>query len=126
MRLTFKSVNLGSSRLFSMMWVGLIQSVEGLNRTKRIASPARGNSPANCWWIITAPLAVLGLQPLSPADFSQMVLVVKNPPANSGDVRDTVAIPGSGRSIRGGDGNPLAWGIPWTEEPPELRSIELQ
>ena len=54
MRLTFKSVNLGSARLFSMMWVGLIQSVEGLNRTKRIASPARGNSPANCWWIITA------------------------------------------------------------------------
>ena len=57
---------------------------------------------------------------------SQMVLVVKNPPANSGDVRDMVAILGSGRSVRGGDGNPLAWGIPWTEEPPELWSIELQ
>ena len=32
------------------------------------------------------------------------VTVVKNPPANSGDV---VSIPGSGRSPGGGDGNPL-------------------
>ena len=36
---------------------------------------------------------------------SQVVLVVKNPPANSGDIRDS--IPGSGRSPGGGHGNPL-------------------
>ena len=108
MRLTFKSVNLGSARLFSMMWVGLIQSGEGLNR-KRIASPARGNSPANFWWIITAPLAVLGLQPLSPADFPQMVLVVKNPPANAGDVRDEGSVPGLQRSSGGGRSNPFQY-----------------
>ena len=29
---------------------------------------------------------------------SQVALVVKNPPANAGDVRDTSSIPGSGRS----------------------------
>ena len=33
-----------------------------------------------------------------------MVLVVKNPPANSGDVRDTDSIPGLGKSPGGGNG----------------------
>ena len=35
-----------------------------------------------------------------------MVLVVRNPPANAGDTRDTGSIPGSGRSPGGGNGNP--------------------
>ena len=38
---------------------------------------------------------------------SQMVLVVKNPPTNAGDVRDAGSIPGSGRSP--GDGELLQW-----------------
>jgi len=38
---------------------------------------------------------------------SQVVVVVKNPPANAGDVRDAHSIPGSGRSPGGGHGNPL-------------------
>jgi len=33
--------------------------------------------------------------------------VVKNPPANAGDVRDAGSIPGSGRFPGGGHGNPL-------------------
>ena len=36
-----------------------------------------------------------------------MVLVVKNPPANAGDVRDAGSIARSGRFPRGGHGNPL-------------------
>ena len=36
-----------------------------------------------------------------------MTLVVKNLPANSGDVRDSGSIPGSGRSPREGHSNPL-------------------
>jgi len=36
-----------------------------------------------------------------------MVLVVKNPPANAGDIRDTDSIPGSRRSPGGGHGNPI-------------------
>ena len=36
-----------------------------------------------------------------------MVLVVKNLPANAGDIRDTGLIPGLGRSPGGGSGNPL-------------------
>ena len=38
-----------------------------------------------------------------------MVLVVKNLPANAGDIRDTGLIPGSGRSTGGGHGNPLQY-----------------
>ena len=38
---------------------------------------------------------------------SQVVLVVKNPLANAGNVRDVGSIPGSGRSPGGGHGNPL-------------------
>ena len=40
-------------------------------------------------------------------DVSQVALVVKNPPANAGDTRDTVSIPGQGRSSGVENGNPL-------------------
>ena len=36
-----------------------------------------------------------------------MMPVVKNPPANAGDIRDVRSFPGSGRSPGGGNGNPL-------------------
>ena len=35
------------------------------------------------------------------------MLVVKNLPANAGDIRDMCLIPGSGKSPGGGHGNPL-------------------
>ena len=60
---------------------------------------------------------------------SMVVLVVKNPPANAGDIRHVGLIPGSGRSPGGGNGNPLqilAWKIPWTEEPGRLQLMGLQ
>ena len=40
---------------------------------------------------------------------SQVLLVVKNLPANSGDLRDTGLIPELGRSPGGGNGNPLQY-----------------
>ena len=43
---------------------------------------------------------------------SQVALVVKNPPANTGDIRDMGSVPGSGASGRspgGGHGNPLQY-----------------
>ena len=40
---------------------------------------------------------------------SQIMLVVKNLPANTGDVRDEGLIPGLGRSLGGGQGNPLQY-----------------
>ena len=40
---------------------------------------------------------------------SQVVLVVKNPPANAVDIRDAGSNPGLGRSPGGGHGNPLQY-----------------
>ena len=40
---------------------------------------------------------------------SQVVLVVKKPFANAGDIRDVGLIPGSGRSPGGGHGNPFQY-----------------
>ena len=40
---------------------------------------------------------------------SQVVLVVKNPPANAGDTRDTGMTPGSGTSPGEGNGNSLQY-----------------
>ena len=51
---------------------------------------------------------------------SLMALVVKNLPANAGDIRDVGLIPGLGRLSGGEHSNLLdilAWRIPWTEEP---------
>ena len=44
-----------------------------------------------------------------------MALVVKNLPANTGDVRDMGLIPGLGRSPGGGNGNPFQYSC--LEEP---------
>ena len=41
--------------------------------------------------------------------FFQVALVVKNPPANAGEARGMVLIPGLGRSPRGGNGNPFQY-----------------
>ena len=38
-----------------------------------------------------------------------MALVVKNPPANAGDIRNAYLIPGSGRSPEEGNGTPLQY-----------------
>ena len=40
---------------------------------------------------------------------SQVALVVKNPPANAGDIRKVGSVPGSGKSPAGGHGNPLQY-----------------
>ena len=43
---------------------------------------------------------------------SQVALVVKNLPANAGDVRDVGSVPGSEKSPGGGNGNPLQYLCP--------------
>ena len=60
---------------------------------------------------------------------SQLALVVKNLPANAGDIRDVGSTPGSGRSSGGGHGNPLQSSVlvdPWTDKPGGLWSVGLQ
>ena len=56
---------------------------------------------------------------------SEVVLVVKNPPTNSGNVRDAGSIPGLERDPGGGHGHPLQYSClenPWTEDPGGLQS----
>ena len=51
---------------------------------------------------------------------SQVVLVVKNPPVNSGDIGDVGFTPGWEDSLEEGmatHSSILAWRTPWTEEP---------
>ena len=54
--------------------------------------------------------------------------MVKNPPANVGDTRDTGSILESGRSPRGGHGNPLQYSCleNATEEPGGLQAMGSQ
>ena len=55
--------------------------------------------------------------------------MITNPPASAGDVGGVGLIPGSGRSPRAGNGNPLqdsCLEIPWTEEPGGLQSMGSQ
>ena len=49
--------------------------------------------------------------------------MVKTPPANAGDIRDSGSIPGSRRSLEEGmatNSSVPAWRIPWAEEPGRL------
>ena len=58
-----------------------------------------------------------------------MVLVVKNLPANAGDARVAGSIPGSGRSLEVGNGNPPQYsylGNLKTEETGGLKSMGRQ
>ena len=48
--------------------------------------------------------------------------VVKNLPANTGDTRDMGSIPGSGRSLGVGNGNPLQYS--YLENSMDKRSLE--
>ena len=60
---------------------------------------------------------------------SQVALVVKNPPANSGDIRDLVRSLNQQDPLEEGmatHSSILAWRIPWTQEPGGLQSIGSQ
>ena len=70
---------------------------------------------------LTSELLEITHRPLSPGNS-----VVKNPPANSGDIGLNL---GLGRSLGGGNGIPPhipAKRIPWTEESGELQSMRSQ
>ena len=55
--------------------------------------------------------------------------MVKNPPANAGDIETWVRSPGQVDPLDEGvaiHSSILAWRISWTEEPGELQSVDLQ
>ena len=58
-----------------------------------------------------------------------MALMVKNPPVNAGDIRDTGLILGREDPLEEGMATHFsifAWRIPWTEEPDRPQSIVSQ
>ena len=60
---------------------------------------------------------------------SQVALVVKNLPANAGDLRDVGSIPDLEDPLDEGMATHfsiLIWRMPWTEEPGRLQSMGLQ
>ena len=55
-----------------------------------------------------------------------MVLVVKNPPASAGDIRDAGSILGREDALEEDmttHSSFIAWRIPWTEEPGRLHTV---
>ena len=61
-------------------------------------------------------------------EVSQVALVVKNPPAKAGDIRDLGLIPRCEDPLEEGmatHSSIHAWRIPWTEEPGGLQPIGL-
>ena len=55
--------------------------------------------------------------------------MVKNLPANAGDIKDVGLIPGQEDPLEEGMAihfSILAWRIPWTEEPGRLHTVESQ
>ena len=67
--------------------------------------PARVQRRYACFYI---PVLIIS-QDLSDLLASQVALVIKNSPTNSGDIRDVSWIPVSGRSTGGGHGNTLQY-----------------
>ena len=60
-------------------------------------------------WALRRDLKVISIKLATRLQASQVALVVKNPPATAGDIRDAGSIPGSDRSPGGGHGNPLQY-----------------
>ena len=63
--------------------------------------------------VLSGLLTVKLTSPISFPRVSQVALVVKNPPANAGDLRNVSSIPGWGRYPGGGHGNPFQYS--WLE-----------
>ena len=78
-----------------------------------MASSSNGGNVPQIQVPILQPMAQLSCKPFLELAVSsllldsQLALVVKNPLANSGDIKDMGLIPGSGRSPGRGHGNPL-------------------
>ena len=93
--------------MFSGLWVAH-QVGMGFDFYRDCAPPTNLLWPLLCLWM--SGIFFGGLQHSPGA--SQVVLVVKNPPANAGDMRDlgdSGLIPGSGRSPGEGNGTPLQY-----------------
>ena len=86
-----------------------------VGQMERLACNIASTSYSNKWLeslaILESVCLIVLLICMSPmtSGASQVALVVKNLPANRADLRDVGSIPGSGRSLGGGHGNPLQY-----------------
>ena len=69
---------------------------------------------SGAWWATVHEVKIIFIRKSSYYSFFSMLtfalaLVVKNPPANAGELRDAGSIPGLGRSPGGENGNPLQY-----------------
>ena len=63
----------------------------------------------SCYQLLVSRKSSVSSKSSESPGVSQVVLVVKNPPANAGDVRDASSIPGLGRSSGEGNGHLLQY-----------------
>ena len=81
----------------------IIKTLPGYPLTRLLVRPGTGCN----FFPLESNLISRQFKPLMGA--SQVALVVKNPSASAGDIRDMGSIPGSGRSPGEGHGNPLQY-----------------
>ena len=80
-----------------------------LDSSRPVAQSWRSHSPAEHVLLLSLfpPLENRGSNSTYFMDMAfQMVLVIENMPANVGDIREAASIPGLGRFLGGGHGNP--------------------
>ena len=124
------NVNLNHFQVVLIWWVmrikwGIFQFEDAKWMLWFSAELGPDNSNLSCSGPLFQPLR----SPVIMSQALQMVLVVKNPPANAGDIRDVSLIPVLGRSLEEGmatHSSILAWRIRWTEEPGGLQFTGLQ
>ena len=73
-----------------------------ISRCDLVTSGDRAWAPKTHSWVQNSALTL-------PTWAPQVALVVKNLPANAGDIRDAGSVPGPGRSPGGGNDNPLQY-----------------
>ena len=84
-------------------------ALDSMPWTRRVDEDEQVTQSEPVWYNGNSSEALKMLTVLSSTEpeASQAVLVVKNPPASAGDIRDVGSIPGLGRPPGGGHGNPL-------------------
>ena len=116
---------------FHLKWISYRQHIDGL--------PVFIYSATLCFLVEFSLVTFRNTDRYILTRASQVVLVVKNPPANAGDERDVGSIPGWEIPLGGGNCNPLlkwlsssssnstlALRIPWIEELSRLQSMGSQ
>ena len=91
-----KNTGIGCHFLLQRLWI--YQNTKCQNQIHHLSDYSLSNRS----WLLLTPYD-------SNICASQVVLAVKNFPANAGGLRDSGSIPGSGRSSGGGHGNPFQY-----------------